>query len=145
MAARLRRWAEKDSNLRRRLPTDLQSVPVVHLGIRPLFNFISHPTIGQQQLMEEDHTRADDGNRTHNLPLTRRLLYRLSYVGKQHFLALSRAIIPKHPIQSKEIKALPLNQTASDFIRIPGERQEKMTSSDKTAIAIMNPRSYNGL
>ena len=29
-------WAEQDSNLRRRKPTDLQSVPVVHLGICPL-------------------------------------------------------------------------------------------------------------
>src|SRR5512139_1644155 len=32
------RWAVKDSNLRRLLPTDLQSVPVGHLGNRPSFS-----------------------------------------------------------------------------------------------------------
>ena len=31
----VRRWPEQDSNLRRRKPTDLQSVPVVHFGIWP--------------------------------------------------------------------------------------------------------------
>jgi len=53
----------------------------------------------------------------------------LSYVGKLNILALSRRIIPNHPIQSKEIEALPINQTAWDFIRNPGERQEKLTGN----------------
>ena len=39
-------------------------------------------------------TEADDGNRTHNRPLTRRVLYRLSYVGGIT-PALSGGIIPK--------------------------------------------------
>ena len=61
-------WAVQDLNLRRLLPTDLQSVPFGHLGNRP---YITVQGV------------ADDGNRTHNLPLTRRLLCRLSYVGKR--------------------------------------------------------------
>ena len=96
-------WAVKDSNLRRRLPTDLQSVPFGHLGNRP---FTPSPA-GDRSAVGGDpmHRRytgpvarlprcstefqiaflkqaqADDGNRTRNLPLTRRLLCRLSYVG----------------------------------------------------------------
>ncbi len=31
-----REWAEKDSNLRRRKPADLQSAPFGHFGIYPL-------------------------------------------------------------------------------------------------------------
>ncbi len=30
-------WGEKDSNLRRRAPADLQSAPVGHFGISPVF------------------------------------------------------------------------------------------------------------
>ena len=33
-------WAGKDSNLRRRKPTDLQSVPVDRFGTDPKLNFI---------------------------------------------------------------------------------------------------------
>ena len=36
-SATVARWAVKDSNLRRLLPTDLQSVPVGHLGNRPRY------------------------------------------------------------------------------------------------------------
>ena len=32
-------WGEQDSNLRRRKPTDLQSVPFGRSGISPIFNF----------------------------------------------------------------------------------------------------------
>ena len=82
------RWAVKDSNLRRLLPTDLQSVPVGHLGNRPSF-FSTHSVAGSRSRPigfspdRQPSTEADDGNRTRNLPLTRRLLCRLSYVGNK--------------------------------------------------------------
>jgi hypothetical protein len=40
-------WAVKDSNLRRLLPTDLQSVPVGHLGNRP--RCIVKPSVARVQ------------------------------------------------------------------------------------------------
>ena len=82
------RWAVKDSNLRRLLPTDLQSVPVGHLGNRPRLS-ASLSVAGSRSrpigfsLDRQPSTEADDGNRTRNLPLTRRLLCRLSYVGNK--------------------------------------------------------------
>ena len=89
------RWAVKDSNLRRLLPTDLQSVPVGHLGNRPSC-FTSHSVVGSRSrptrvnLDRQPSTEADDGNRTRNLPLTRRLLCRLSYVGNELIMFLRK-------------------------------------------------------
>ena len=34
-------WGEKDSNLRRRAPADLQSAPVGHFGISPIHYYIN--------------------------------------------------------------------------------------------------------
>jgi hypothetical protein len=78
----LTEWAVKDSNLRRLLPADLQSAPFGHLGNRPGYKPL--PARDQRWTSSpgrQPSTEADDGNRTHNLPLTRRLLCRLSYVG----------------------------------------------------------------
>jgi hypothetical protein len=33
----IRLWGEEDSNLRRRTPADLQSAPVGHFGISPVY------------------------------------------------------------------------------------------------------------
>src|SRR3990172_1037391 len=78
-------WAVKDSNLRRRLPADLQSAPFGHLGNRP-----DQPSIAADVQSGANHhlppsrlptyptsarEQADDGARTRSLPLTRRLLY----------------------------------------------------------------------
>lgn len=80
------RWAVKDSNLRRLPPTDLQSVPFGHLGNRPCRLLIVDCRLSQRQSAINIHqSGADDGNRTRNLPLTRRLLCRLSYVGALAF------------------------------------------------------------
>src|SRR5258706_5942492 len=78
------KWAVKDSNLRSRLTTDLQSVPFGHLGNRPIFSFLSRCQLEFEASAGPERqltTEADDGNRTHNRPLTRRVLYPLSYVG----------------------------------------------------------------
>ena len=93
----------KDSNLRRRLPADLQSAPFGHLGNRPEILCCSHtqPLPVREQSWKASSVRqlsteADDGNRTHNLPLTRRLLCRLSYVGAcKPPCKRARAIIPE--------------------------------------------------
>lgn len=81
-------WAVKDSNLRSLLTTDLQSVPFGHLGNCPycICFLIAEISLNRR-------FRADDENRTRNRPLTRRVLCRLSYVGK----SISGQIIPKQP------------------------------------------------
>ena len=107
------RWAVKDSNLRRLLPTDLQSVPVGHLGNRP--NDAPDETVASSRprLIEISHdrqpsTEADDGNRTRNLPLTRRLLFRLSYVGE----TLSKGNIKVRPfLRRKALYQRPIHAT----------------------------------
>src|SRR5215210_1201294 len=79
------KWAVEDSNLRSLLTTDLQSVPFGHLGNRPGIRLLSVSTCNANRLP----CRADDENRTRNLPLTRRVLCRLSYVGTPHCVAAS--------------------------------------------------------
>src|SRR5688572_30677767 len=85
------KWAVKDSNLRSLLTTDLQSVPVGHLGNRPGLNCFELTTVGRGQL--SCTCKADDENRTRNRPLTRRVLCRLSYVGTAHL---------RHPIKQAD-------------------------------------------
>src|SRR4026209_1476354 len=76
-------WWGKDSNLRRREPADLQSAPVGRLGTPPESPCTRSPHHGVP-LAKNSHAtsqvrrRADGGNRTHDLPLTRRLLCHLS-------------------------------------------------------------------
>jgi hypothetical protein len=57
-----RTWAVKDSNLRTRKRTDLQSVAFNHSAICP-------------------NQRAEEGSRTPDLLITNQLLYQLSYLG----------------------------------------------------------------
>src|SRR5690606_26624368 len=58
-------WRGKDSNLRRLTPADLQSAPFGRLGTPPYPPFPG----------------AGGGDRTRDLPLTRRLLFQLSYAS----------------------------------------------------------------
>ncbi len=108
------RWAVKDSNLRSRLTTDLQSVPFGRLGNRPrqsssllvcwsLSPFSKRLT---DQKTNQPNCGADDENRTRNRPLTRRVLCRLSYVGMALACRLSARIIPKpfRPYKSNDKK-----------------------------------------
>ncbi|SVD23505.1 uncharacterized protein METZ01_LOCUS376359 [marine metagenome] len=62
-------WGEKDSNLRRLQPSDLQSDPVDHLGISP--------------------NGAGNGTRTRNLLITNQLLYQLSYASAKQTLNIT--------------------------------------------------------
>ena len=87
-----RLWAVKDSNLRSLLTTDLQSVPFGHLGNRPHIDLVVCSSTSrfvplEKATRDEPTNRptfgADDENRTRNRPLTRRVLCRLSYVGKR--------------------------------------------------------------
>jgi hypothetical protein len=64
-------WAEKDSNLRRREPADLQSAPFGRFGICPSGVRLSVKELGA--------TRRD---RTGDLQFTKLLLYQLSYGGR---------------------------------------------------------------
>ena len=43
-------WGEQDSNLRRRAPADLQSAPVGHFGISPIFSQFVEPMSGVEPL-----------------------------------------------------------------------------------------------
>jgi hypothetical protein len=64
-------------------------------------------------------TEADDGNRTRNLPLTRRLLCRLSYVGKlKRTFCKAKGIIPEGTLRDKVIQ-----HAGAESIRILGYRQ----------------------
>src|SRR5512137_501902 len=64
-------------------------------------------------------TEADDGNRTRNLPLTRRLLCRLSYVGKLKCAChKAKGIIPEGTLRDKVIQ-----RAGAESIRIRVERQ----------------------
>src|SRR5688572_24720541 len=81
-------WWGKDSNLRRREPADLQSAPVGRLGTPPVSPCTRSPHLRRAPPAKNPCTirqsldvRADGGNRTHDLPLTRRLLCHLSYVS----------------------------------------------------------------
>jgi hypothetical protein len=59
-------WGEKDSNLRTRKRTDLQSVAVGHLAISPTIPY---------------WYGAEEGTRTPDQLITNQLLYQLSYFG----------------------------------------------------------------
>src|SRR5438128_1662780 len=77
-------WWGKDSNLRRREPADLQSAPVGHLGTPPRIPSTRPRRVARLKHLRRGarpRDRADGGNRTHDLPLTRRLLCHLSYVS----------------------------------------------------------------
>lgn len=77
-------WTVKDSNLRKLLLSDLQSDPVGHLGNRPYFIEVavnSSVPSSCSWLHWPVYSWADNGARTHDLPLTRRPLCQLSYVG----------------------------------------------------------------
>ena len=63
-------WGEKDSNLRRLQPSDLQSDPVDRLGISP-------------------PAGAGNGTRTRNLLITNQLLYQLSYASIEQTLNIT--------------------------------------------------------
>src|SRR5262245_22255912 len=92
-------WVVKDSNLRSLLTTDLQSVPFGHLGNYPFIKF------SLTEMLISQLTGADDETRTRDRPLTRRVLYQLSYIGK----ALSGQIIPKQFRTSIQIPCNELN------------------------------------
>src|ERR1700741_3074974 len=78
-----RGWWGKDSNLRRREPADLQSAPVGRLGTSPDCRRVSQANeLTNRFWISHNNTtrdgfasRADHRNRTHHLPLTRRLLW----------------------------------------------------------------------
>jgi hypothetical protein len=80
-------WGEQDSNLRRREPTDLQSVPFDRFGIPP--KPVSGPNRraacaggpGCLPGRDPDTSRASGGTRTHDQRFTKPLLYQLSYAG----------------------------------------------------------------
>ena len=74
-------WWGKDSNLRRRMPADLQSAPVGHLGTPP-----------RGPRLRLDPIRADGEDRTRDRPITNRVLYQLSYVGETDVLRELRRI-----------------------------------------------------
>jgi hypothetical protein len=61
------RWTEKDSNLRRHKPADLQSAPFGRSGIRPETHLV---------------VRAGGGTRTRDLLITSQVLYQLSYASR---------------------------------------------------------------
>jgi hypothetical protein len=67
-------WGEKDSNLRSRKTTDLQSVPVGHFGISPDYSSEWTENSYPYQLSK----RATCRNRTSDLLITNQLLYQLS-------------------------------------------------------------------
>jgi hypothetical protein len=74
-APALPRWWEKDSNLRRREPADLQSAPVGRLGIPPN----SHDAPGARR--PACPAQADGESRTRNRLITNQVLCQLSYVS----------------------------------------------------------------
>ena len=77
-------WAEKDSNLRTRERTDLQSVAFSHSAIYPFLNYNPHhipPDKGAKYMVKVIITRATCRNRTSDLLITNQLLYLLSYSG----------------------------------------------------------------
>lgn len=63
------KWAGLDSNQRKLTLADLQSAPFSHSGTDPDMKLLS------------SQSQAIDGTRTHDRPLTRRVLYQLSYNG----------------------------------------------------------------
>ena len=65
------RWGEKDSNLRRHTPADLQSAPFGRSGISPEIIIFQKPK-----------HRATERTRTSDRLITNQLLYQLSYGGK---------------------------------------------------------------
>ena len=80
-------WAEKDSNLRRREPADLQSAPFDRFGIRPdapldamTFDRLCKERIERSDDEAEDskERRATGRTRTGDLRFTKPLLYQLS-------------------------------------------------------------------
>ncbi len=90
------RWAEEDSNLRRQCQL-IYSQPRLATSVSAHILCISskrHSLFPRND--KPNHLtniiEADDGNRTRNLPLTRRLLCRLSYVGKQNLNVLKLRI-----------------------------------------------------
>ena len=86
-------WTVKDSNLRKLLLSDLQSDPVGHLGNRPFEQLPVRKWIWrffQTHLLPCNW--ADNGTWTHDLPLTRRLLCQLSYVGEL-LMCISRSLL----------------------------------------------------
>ena len=108
-------WAVKDSNLRSRPTTDLQSVPFGHLGNRPVINIlllscvnylIFNPCLAKPTMRIELITARLQGGCS-TVELRRHTI--MPSIGTQ----LSRAIIPKPHLTGKQkqaIKLLPRKQ-----------------------------------
>ncbi len=69
-------WREKDSNLRRLMPADLQSAPFGHFGIPPGLKFSK-----QQISFGTKTTGAGKRTRTSDRRFTKPVLYQLSYAS----------------------------------------------------------------
>ena len=129
-------WAVQDLNLRSLLTTDLQSVPFGHLGNRPGKNIMLYhhtPTRFQRMIC-----RADDENRTRNLPLTRRVLCRLSYVGLPGFKQedYTKAHWGSQDFSIKTAPEIRPEQTERKFISIKGRRQARKVNPRKFSITL---------
>jgi hypothetical protein len=79
-------WRGKDSNLRRRLPADLQSAPFGHSGTPPVFRRSQASVVNPESRIQSGDGRrrsgAGGGTRTRDLLITSQVLYRLSYASE---------------------------------------------------------------